>query len=152
MDPRPVFWSVALLDLSAVLLLALLGLRRIRAGDWRGHRNRMLAAAALIAVFLVAYVLKVEWIGHEDVASWSDFRIAILRIHEFGIAAMLGGGLYAGYRAWRFRSGLPAAAVLPQVDPGAAARVGHRWAGRIALAGTGLAWATALVLLTGMYD
>ena len=145
-----VFWTAAWIDLGAVVVLALLGLRHIRRGAWHAHRRCMLAAASLVACFLVAYLLKVQWLGHEDVASWSAFRVAVLRVHEVGIAAMLGGGLYAGYRAWRFRAGLPAADALPPVDPAAGERVGHRWAGRIALAGTGLAWATAVLMLIGM--
>ena len=149
MDPRLWFWSAAFADLTAVLVLGLLGLRRIRAGEWRAHRNRMLAASALIGVFLIAYLLKVQWIGHEDLSRWSSFQIAVLRIHEIGIAAMLGGGAYAGYRAWRFRTTLPAGPLLTD-GAGAADRSAHRWAGRVALVGTALAWATAALLLIGM--
>jgi uncharacterized membrane protein YozB (DUF420 family) len=150
MDPKSVFWTLALLDLSAVVLLALFGLRRIRHGQWRGHRNRMLAAVALVVGFLVAYALKLQLLGHEDLASWSPFRVAVLRVHELGIAAMLGGGLYAGYRAFRFRRTLPAKAVLPADDPASRQRVAHRWAGRIAIAGAAVAWITAVAMLAGM--
>ncbi len=147
MDPRSVFWTAALADLSLVLLLALLGLRQIRRGAWRAHRRCMLSAAALIGIFLAAYLLKVQWLGHENVAAWSPGLVLVLRIHELGIAAMLGGGLYAGWRAFRFRHSLPDGPLL-RADPAASGlRLSHRWAGRVAVAGAALAWATALRLL-----
>ncbi len=152
MDPKLVFWTFALLDLSAVFALAVLGLRRIRRGEWRDHRNRMLAAVALVVGFLVAYLLKVQWLGHEDLASWSLFRVVVLRVHECGIAAMLGGGLYAGYCAWRFRRTLPAGGVLGDNDPAPPERVAHRRAGRVAVSGIAVAWTTAVVMLAGMLD
>jgi uncharacterized membrane protein YozB (DUF420 family) len=151
MDPRHAFWALALVDLSAVLILALLGLRRIRRGEWRAHRMRMLTGVALVAGFLVAYVGKVRWLGHEDLGSWSAFQVAVLRVHELGIAAMLGGGLAAGWCAFRFRGTLPAGGRLGD-EPATASRVLHRRAGRVALAGIGVAWATAVLLLLGMLD
>ena len=147
MEPRLLFWTLALADLSAVLLLALLGLRHIRRGVWRSHRRCMLAAGSLIGLFLVAYLLKVQWLGHEDLDAWSGGLVLVLRVHEVGIAAMLGGGAYAGWRAFRFRHALPDG---PQLPAAAFASPPHRWAGRVAVAGTALAWATALLLLAGM--
>lgn len=151
MQAHLVFWSAALLDLAAVAGLALLGVWQIRRGAWRAHRRCMLGAAALVGVFLAAYVLKVRWLGPEELASWSGFQIAVLRVHELGIAAMLGGGLYAGYRAFRFRATLPTEPLLPAEDPASRQRVGHRRAGRVAVAGATLAWLTAALMLAGMY-
>lgn len=147
MEPRLLFWTLALADLTAVLLLALLGLRHIRRGAWRSHRRCMIGAGCLIGFFLLAYLLKVQWLGHEELGAWSEGLVLVLRIHEVGIAAMLSGGTYAGWRAFRFRQSLPEG---PQLPAAAFASPPHRWAGRVAVAGTALAWATAVLLLVGM--
>jgi uncharacterized membrane protein YozB (DUF420 family) len=142
---------MALLDLGAVVVLALLGVRQIRHGHWRAHRNFMLAATALVVGFLGAYLLKLHWMGHEDVASWSPFQVGVLRVHEVGIAAMLLGGAFAGYRAWRFRWGLPPGDRLLPLAERPPERTSHLWAGRVAVAGAALAWLTAALLLAGMF-
>jgi len=145
------FWTAAWIDLGAVLALALLGVRQIRRGAWRAHRRSMLGAALLVGLFLVAYLLKVQWLGHEDLAAWTGAQRWVLRVHEAGIAAMLLGGALAGWRAWRFRDTLPRGPQLPAGDERSRERAGHRLAGRVAVAGAALAWLTAALLLAGMY-
>lgn len=151
MSAHLAFWTAAWIDLGAVALLALLGRQQIRRGAWRAHRRSMLAATTLVGLFLVAYLLKVWLVGHEDLSAWSPMQIWVLRIHEVGIAAMLGGGLYAGWRAFRFRASLPAGPQLPAHDEGSPGRAGHRWAGRVAVAGAVLAWLSAAGMLAGMF-
>ncbi len=145
------FWTGSLLNLGVILALALWAVQAIRRGRWRQHRRLMLWAIALVGVFLVAYLTKVALLGHEDRSAWSPLDVTVLRVHEACIAAMLAGGAYAGFRALRFRRGLPDAPTLPPADPRSSERGGHRAAGRIAVAGAAGAWLTAAWMLAGMY-
>jgi len=150
-DPHLLFWTGALAVLAAVVASAASGVRAIRRGRLARHRRRMLTASALVAVFLAAYVAKVIVLGHEDRSEWSAADVLVLRIHEVGIAAMLGGGALAGLFAYRFRHSVAGRDVLPAPERKLAARASHRRAGWAALAGGILALATACLMLAGMY-
>jgi hypothetical protein len=65
-DPKLVYWTAALTNLAVIIACLLSGAAHIRRGDLRGHRHRMLGAAALVALFLVSYALKLVLLGRED--------------------------------------------------------------------------------------
>lgn len=148
LDPGLAFWTLALADLAAVAGCAAAGVRRIRRGDVAGHRRMMLGAAALVALFLVAYASKLAWLGHEDLAAWSPADRRVLYVHELCVAVMLASGGYAGWRAWRFRRRIEP--TLERRSP-RRERVHHRRAGWVAVVASGLGLATALAILAGMY-
>ena len=152
MDPKVIFWTGALALMAAVVVAALVGVLRRRRGDVAGHRRAMLAACALVGVFLVAYLGKVFVLGHEQLSQWSPRDRLVLRIHEVFIAAMLAGGAVAGSRARRLR--LTRNATLDPGDspaPHGLARW-HRRAGWVAVLAAAGGWITALLLLIGMYQ
>ena len=72
MDPKLVFWTASLTLMGGVVACAALGIARRRRGDMQGHRRAMLSAAALVGLFLLAYLLKVALVGHEQISDWSD--------------------------------------------------------------------------------
>ena len=149
MDAKLVFWSWALANLGAVVGIAASGVRAIRRGDVATHRRRMLASGLLVALFLVAYLVKVGVLGKEDRSLWSAQDRWILYIHETCVAAMLLAGAYAIWRASRFRARLGNPPALPAEPlPG---RLRHRRAGWVAVVGAALALVTAAGVLAGMF-
>ena len=148
MDAKLAFWCAALANLGLILLFAVLAVMAVRRGDVRTHRRRMLTAASLVGLFLVSYLVKILVLGREDRSLWTALDRTVLYVHETCVAAMLGGGVLAGFRAWRFRARLGPALALPRDLPG---RVPHRRAGWIALVGAALAFATAGGVLAGMF-
>ena len=152
MDGKLLFWTGALALMAAVVCVAIAGIARRRRGDIRGHRRAMLSACVLVGVFLVAYLQKVLFLGHEQVSEWSPGDRLVLRIHETFIAVMLVAGALAGRRAWRLRH--TRNATLDPDDPPAPHTVtrGHRRAGWTAVLAAGGGWLTALWLLVGMYQ
>ena len=151
MDPKLAFWTFAWIDLGVVLTCATLGVRAMRRRRVQTHRRLMVVAASLVGVFLVSYVFKVIFLGRESLDRWSVADRAVLYTHELCVAAMLIGGGYALWRALRFRSSLPSGPLLPPDENPAAGRAAHRRAGRIAVVGSALAFATATLVLIGMY-
>jgi uncharacterized membrane protein YozB (DUF420 family) len=151
MDARLSFWTAALALMGGVVACAAVGIARRRRGDIRGHRRSMLAAAALVGLFLLSYLLKVALLGHERISSWSEGDRLVLWIHEGCIAVMLGAGATGGWRAWRLRR--TRNATLDPRDPVAAPRLArwHRRAGWTAVLAAGAGWLTALLVLVGMY-
>ena len=151
MDPRLAFWTAALTLMGGVVVCAALGIARRRRRDMHGHRRAMLAAAALVGLFLLAYLLKVALIGHEQLAAWSDGDRLVLWIHEACVAVMLGSGSMGGWRAWRLRR--TRNATLDPRDPVAPAALArwHRRAGWTAALAAGAGWLTALLVLVGMF-
>lgn len=150
-DPKVLYWTGALVNFFAVVVFALLGVRRIRAGAVRAHRRFMVTAASLVGLFLVSYLLKVSFLGKEDLSLWSAGRVTVLYLHETCILIMLLAGATAGTHAYRFRRSLPADSILP---PGAAGRRERRWhrrAGWTAVVASALALVTAGFVLMGMY-
>lgn len=139
LDPKLVFWTVALANMIAIVGLAVAGVGRARRREIGAHRRRMLAAAALVGVFLVAYFVKVAALGREALELWAPHYVWALRFHETCILGMvLGGGraLWLGQRDG-FR------------DP-ARARA-HRRAGWTATVSALLGVASAGYVLFGMY-
>ena len=111
----------------------------------------MLAAGSLIGMFLVSYVLKVSFLGREDLDLWSTGRVILLYVHETCILVMLLAGVTAGYRAYRFRRSLPAGPLLPPEASASQERRWHRRAGWTAVVASVLAFVTSIFVLVGMY-
>jgi uncharacterized membrane protein YozB (DUF420 family) len=139
-DPKVVFWTAALVNMGLAVALALAGVRRVRRGEIEAHRRFMLGAAALVGLFLVAYVAKLAFLGREQLGLWDPFYVWTLRFHETCVLTMVIAGARAVLLGARegFR------------DP-ERARV-HRRAGRIALVSAGLGVISASVVLYGMYE
>ena len=151
MDPRLAYWTFALLDLVAVVGFAAAGVAAVRRGDVLRHRKRMLAAAALVGVFLLSYLVKLALIGREDLASWEPASIWMLRIHELWVFFMLIAGGVAGTRALRLRRTRNFTR-NPQDPPAPAALLRwHRGAGKTAVCAAALALGFAGLVLAGMY-
>lgn len=151
MDARVLYWTGALLDLLLVALFAVNGVRQIRRGEVGRHRVSMGIAGALVLAFLVSYLLKLEFLGREDLAAWARIDVWVLRVHETCVAAMLLGGVAAGGLGFRMRgsrtvTGDPAA---PQAV--ASLRRWHRRAGWTAVVGALTGFVTAGYVLVGMY-
>lgn len=152
MDPKLLFWTGALLLMAGVVGTAAVGVARRRRGDVAGHRRAMLCACALVGLFLLAYALKVVFLGSERLSEWSARDRLVLRIHEVCIALMLVGGAIAGSRARRLRR--TRNATLDPDDPPAPHTLTrwHRRAGWTAVLAAAGGWLTALLLLAGMYQ
>src|SRR5262245_16493929 len=142
MDPKLIFWCAALANLGAIVLFAGTGVLAVRRGDVRKHRRRMLTAASLVGLFLVSYLIKLAALGREDRSLWTSLDRSVLYVHETFVAAMLLGGVYAGWRAWQFRARLGPSLLLPR-DGELPGRAPHRRAGWIALIGAAMAFVTA---------
>ena len=69
-DPKLVYWTLALANMLAIVALATVAVRRVRRREIAGHRRLMLAAASLVALFLVSYVAKVWLLGREQLELW----------------------------------------------------------------------------------
>jgi uncharacterized membrane protein YozB (DUF420 family) len=137
---RLLFWSAATGLMAMAVVSALRGFARIRDGRIAEHRKEMNRAVLLVAAFLVAYLAKVAWLGHESLAVWSPQRVAVLNVHRNVVFLMLGAGavarwlgpqVAAGRRGWR--------------------RAVHRWAGRCAVVIGSLGLLSALIVLVQMF-
>lgn len=143
MEPKLVFWAAALALLTAVVVCAGVAWHAIRHGRVERHRRFVHAAALLIGVFLLAYLLKVWFLGKEQLASWSPWAVVLLRVHETIVLVMLVAGVWARLVARRFA---PAAMTSPTE-----LRRRHRRLGRAAMIASFLALATAAVLLIEIF-
>lgn len=149
MDPKLLYWTLALVNLGVIVWCVRRGIQLIREGRVASHRRHMLSAALLIGLFLLSYVGKVIWLGKEDRSAWSGLDYTILYVHETCVAAMLLFGAAALYRAWRFRGALGPNLELP-VGP-VPGGVQHGRMGRIAAWGAWLSFLTAGGVLAGMF-
>lgn len=151
MDPKLIFWTCALADLGAVCGTALFGVRYVKRGEIARHKRAMKTASLLIVVFLVSYVLKLVFLGREDMSTWTSFDVWVLRIHEFFVFQMLTGGSIAWIQA---RKLLKTRLVTHDSnDPAPDSRTVriHRLAGRTAVVGSVFAFLLAIGVLIGMY-
>lgn len=151
MDPKIVYWTGAFANMGLVVALAARGVWLRRQGEIQRHRRHMLAAGALVGLFLLSYGLKLAWLGGEEVEHWSAADVWILRLHESCVLAMLVGGAVAtrrGVQLGRTRalSGRPE-------DPAPPPSLGawHRRAGWLAVSGAVAGLLTAGMVLFGMY-
>ena len=153
MNPNLAFWTAALIDLLAIVALVAIGIRNIRRGKLSQHRRCMKTAAALVACFLGGYPLKLLWLGRERLAEWSEPAVAILRIHEFWVFAMLVGGVIALIFSRKMHRSRSALAQLPNTALASSRTIRrHRRAGWSAAIAAGLVLLTAAIVLAGMYE
>ena len=150
MDAKLVFWTLALLNMGAVVGFAFRGVRGVRANDIALHKRSMLVSGGLIVLFLVSYLAKVAFLGGEDLDAWRAGHRYNLWIHETFVVTMLLAGGAAWFLARRFESsrrvtGDPAD---PPADPAVIRR--HRLAGKTAVAAAVMGFLTACGILAGM--
>jgi uncharacterized membrane protein YozB (DUF420 family) len=151
MDPKLLFWTLALADLGVLSAVALFGVRYARRGEIARHKRAMKIATLLVFAFLLCYLLKLQILGREDMSVWSTLDIWVLRIHELFVIQMLIAGSVAWIQARKL-----ATTRLVTHDPDDPApdsqtvRV-HRLAGRTAVVGSVLAFLMASGVLAGMY-
>jgi len=150
-DPKLIFWTLALANLLGVVVCALLGVRRIRRRDVRGHRRFMTSAGGLVGLFLLSYVMKVIVLGKEHRELWTPTARTALYVHETAILVMLVAAGVAAYRAWRFRHTLGSGPLLDPVEESRRGRLWHRRAGWTAVVVSVAALVTAAVWLSEMY-
>ena len=144
MTPNLWFWTIALANLGVIVACGARGVRAIRSGDARTHRRMMLTAVALVGLFLLSYLAKVAWLGHEDRSAWTRIDYAVLYVHELCIAGLLVAGGIALYRGLRFQRVLRPTWVVPAGADALPGRASHRRAGRVA------AWAGVFAFLTAI--
>ena len=151
-DPKILFWTGALANMAAIVVLALLGVRARRRGDIEAHARSMVTAASLVVVFLVAYVLKLALLGREDMSVWSPHAVTVLRIHETCVLVMLVAGMLAlaRGRAMRITREISGNRRHAPLKPDARRR--HRLAGQVAVVAAALGVLTAGVVLADMYQ
>jgi uncharacterized membrane protein YozB (DUF420 family) len=138
-DAKLAFWTAALANMLAIVVLAAVGVRRVRRKDVAGHRRAMATAAGLVLLFLVAYGIKVAALGREQLELWAPHYVWALRFHELCVLGMVAGGaraLWLGERTG-FRDGARARS--------------HRIAGRTAAVSALLGVLSAGYVLFGMY-
>lgn len=150
MNPKLVYWTLALANLGVVVACGARGIGAIRRGDVRAHLRMMITASALVGLFLVSYLAKVAVLGKEDRSGWTALDHAVLGIHETCVAAMLVAGGVALFRAWRFSARLRPSWTLPPAADGLPGRAQHRRAGRIAAWAGVFAFVTAIGVWAGM--
>jgi uncharacterized membrane protein YozB (DUF420 family) len=151
MNPNLIFWTAAILDLMAVCVIAIRGVRCARRGEIARHRQSMKIASLLIGAFLVSYLLKVLLLGREDLSVWTPLDVWVLRIHELFVAQMLLGGSVAWIQGRKLISTrlVTHDPTDPAPDP-RTLRI-HKIAGRTAVIGAVLAFVMAIGILVGMF-
>lgn len=147
MTPRTWFWLYAFALTAAIIAVAAIGVRHARKGNYQTHRARMNAVCWMVLVFVLSYVLKVAFLGKEDLDTWETGYVVTLRVHESFIAIMLVCGGYTRLLAHRFRRSLDATRIQSEF---AAMRRRHRLLGRVAIVAAIAAMATATALIVGM--
>ena len=151
MDPKLLFWIAALLNLAAVCVVAIMGVRLARRGEIARHRRAMKIASVLVFAFLGAYVLKVMVLGREDQSVWTFFDVWVLRIHELFVMVMIIAGAVAWFQARKLEgtSLVTHDPADPDPDPKVVRR--HRIAGRTAVINAVLGFLLAILVLAGMF-
>jgi hypothetical protein len=150
-DPKLWFWTFALLNMAAVVALALRGVRAIRAGEIAKHRRSMTTAGWLVVGFLVSFVVQRVVLGPENFSLWSHGARLNLRVHESFVTWLLVGGgtaLFLGRRIARTRR-VTRRAEDPAADAAQLRR--HRRFGWSAVIASALGFATACGILAGMF-
>ena len=151
MDPKLLFWTAALLNLAILVGFALFGVGYARRGEIARHRRAMKIASVLVFVFLGSYVLKVLFMGREDMGVWSQLDVWVLRIHELFVMQMLIAGTVAWVQGRKLRTTrlVTHDPSDPEADPDTA-RI-HRLAGRTAVVGAVAGFVMAIGVLAGMF-
>jgi uncharacterized membrane protein YozB (DUF420 family) len=151
MDAKLLFWTGAFANMGAVLWLAARGVRHRRRGDVPSHRRAMRAAAALVLLFLFSYLLKLALLGREPLETWSRADVWVLRFHELCVATMLLAGGSAWVRSLALRRTRNATRDPADAPAPPALASWHRRAGWAAVVAAGAGFASAGLVLAGMY-
>jgi uncharacterized membrane protein YozB (DUF420 family) len=151
MDPKLFFWTLALADLGVLCAVALLGIRYARSGEIARHKRAMKIASLLVVGFLGSYVLKLQFLGREDMSLWTPLDVWVLRIHELFVLQMLIGGSIAWIQARKLLGTQLVTRDTNDPLPDAQVVRVHRLAGRTAVVGAILAFLMAIGVLAGMY-
>jgi hypothetical protein len=151
MDGRLLYWTAAFANMLLVLGLASAGVRAVRRGQVLVHRRFMLLASGLVVGFLVSYLLKVAFLGREELERWGATSVIVLRIHELCVFTMLAGGATAGSRAFAMRRDPIVRGTPTRLPRNSGLRMWHRRAGWTAVTGALLGVVTAALVLAGMY-
>jgi hypothetical protein len=111
----------------------------------------MKIASLLVVVFLASYLVKVQFLGREDMSAWTTLDLWVLRIHELFVMQMLLGGGLAWIQGRKLRT--TRLVTHDPNDPVADSKTLqiHRLAGRTGVIGSILAFVMALGILAGMY-
>jgi uncharacterized membrane protein YozB (DUF420 family) len=152
LDPKLLYWSLALANMAAVVGFAAAGVRAVRRGELARHRRCMTTAAWLVAAFLVSYLAKRSWAGSENLEVWSSAARVNLYVHESFVFTMLVAGataLVLGRRLVRTRR-VTGRAADPEPTPVQLRR--HRRFGWIAVTCSALGLLTAYGILAGMFE
>jgi len=151
MDANFLFWTGALLNMALMFGLMANGVRQVRRGNLAAHRRSMIAATALVAVFLVSYLFKATLLGREDFSLWSRAAVWNLRFHETCVLAMLLAGGFALLRARRLRATRNFTRERDDpIAPDSLVR-SHTRAGWAAVTSATLGLLTAAIVLAGMF-
>ena len=151
MDANVTFWTGAFVNMAFVVVLMVVAIRSIRAGNVARHKRAMLAAMGLIVLFLVAYPAKVAMLGREDLSVWSAAARGTLYFHETCVLVMLIAGITALSRAWRLRNTRVVTRNREHPAAPAATLKWHRRAGWAGVMGGVLGFVSAALVLAGMY-
>ncbi len=151
MDPKLLFWTLALADLGMLCAFAIMGVRHARRGEIARHKRAMKIATLLIVGFLGAYIVKLSLLGREDLSVWSELDVWILRIHEFFLLQMFVAGGIAWSQARRLASTRLVTHDPNDPVPNPRTLRLHRGLGRIAVVGALFAFLMAIRVLVGMY-
>jgi len=151
MDPKLIFWTCALVNLGVLCGFALFGVRYARRGEIARHRRAMKIASLLIAAFIGSYVLKVVFLGREDMSVWIPLDVWVLRIHELFVLQMLIGGSIAWMQGRKLAGTRLVTHDSTDPTPDAQTVRIHRLAGRTAVVGSVFAFLLAISILAGMF-
>lgn len=147
MTPKLLFWLYAFLLTCTIMVAATKGIASARRGAYDQHRIWMNRAGSLIVAFVLSYVLKVIFLGKEDLDTWANVYVVILRIHESFIGLMLICGGYARLLARKFQHTIND---HPLNDRWQRMRRRHAILGKISVAAAAAALLTASGLIIGM--
>jgi uncharacterized membrane protein YozB (DUF420 family) len=152
MDAKLFFWTCALADLGVLCGIALFGVRYARRGEIARHKRAMKIASLLVVAFVGSYVLKVQFLGREDMSVWTTLDVWVLRIHELFVLQMVVAGSVAWIQARKLiKTRLVTHDPNDPVPDAKTVRI-HRLAGRTAVIGSVFAFLFAIGILAGMYS
>lgn len=144
-----IFWTGAWLNMLLALGLACLGVQNARRGRYDVHRRMMLTASGLVLLFIAAYLLKLAFLGREQLELWEVSYVWVLRFHELCVFTMIAAGATAVTLAVRL--GLSEGPQRGPDDPRADRIRLHRRAGMTAIVACLLGAVTSAYVLLGMY-
>ncbi len=151
MDAGFAYWAAALTNMAIVTAFAINGVRQARRGELPSHRRSMSIAVGLVVAFVLSYVLKLAVLGREDLSRWSDPAVGILRAHEVCVLTMVVMGATALRLGLALRHTRAFSRDENAPEPAAELLTRHHRAGRIAVAAALLGFASAAVVLAGMW-